>query len=219
METIYASVTERKYINRGVLTGCFCPIYGFGAIIIIQSFKWTDTFISDHYISLFVGTLIAIVLVTVLEYVTGYLLEKIFKCAWWDYSNDFANIHGYICLKNSLLWGLFALILIQVIHPAISEMLLLTPMSIKSYIAAFVLLYFLTDTVKSVSETLDLRKIISNYSNFSVNKYYEKIIKYKRIFFAFPRLLMLNASIVNRDVRSILNDSFDKIKIEIRSRL
>ena len=70
----------------------------------------------------------------------------------------------------------------------------------------------------SVMEALDLRKVILNYSNVSANRYYEKIIRYKRFFFAFPRLFILNASIINRDIRSILNDRMDKIKVELKSR-
>jgi uncharacterized membrane protein len=76
----------------------------------------------------------------------------------------------------------------------------------------------LADTAKSVFGALDLRVVIINYTNFSVNKYYEKIIQYKRFFLAFPRLLILNAGIINRDIRSILNDRMDKIKVELKSR-
>lgn len=67
-------------------------------------------------------------------------------------------------------------------------------------------------------DIVDLRIVILKYSDFSVNKYYDKIIEYKRIFLAFPRLLILNAGIMNRDVRSILNGRINKIKDEIKIR-
>ncbi len=219
METIFASINERKFINRGFLTGFFCPLYGFGAVLAVLSSKWASTvFENNNITSLVISILLAIILVTVLEYLTGFILEKIFNCKWWDYNSNFANIHGYICLKYSLLWGLLALLLLQVVHPVISELVFAMPGSIKGYIAALLCLYFLVDTAKSIIDALDLRKVILNYTNLPVNKYYEKILRYKRFFLAFPRLLILNAGIINRDVRSILDDRFDKIKVKVKSK-
>ena len=91
-------------------------------------------------------------------------------------------------------------------------------MQARVYFSIALLIYFLADTIKLVMDIVDLRRVIIKYSNFSVNKYYEKIIKYKRIFLVFPRLLILNAGIINRDVRSVLNGRINKIKDEIKSR-
>jgi uncharacterized membrane protein len=218
METVFASINERKIINRGFLNGFVCPIYGFGAVLILQSSKWVSRFFENSFTALIINILFAVILVTALEYVTGFLLEKIFNCKWWDYSHNALNLHGYICLQYSLLWGVLIFLLLQIVHPTISELVFSIPASIKGYLAVFLLLYFLADTVKSVVDALDLRKVILNYSNVSVNRYYEKIIRYKRFFLAFPRLLVLNAGIINRDIRSILNDRMDKIKVELKSR-
>nr|WP_286207991.1 hypothetical protein [Clostridium caldaquaticum] len=218
METIFASINERKFINRGFLNGFFCPIYGFGAILIVQFSKWIIFVFKDYSTSLLISIVFSTILVTVLEYITGFALEKVFNCKWWDYSNNAMNVKGYICLKYSLLWGILAFLLVQVVHPTFSKLIFSVPVSTKGYIAAVIILYFLIDTTKSVLEALDLRKVIINYTDLPVNKYYEKIIKYKRFFLAFPRLLILNAGILNRDIRSILNDKIDKIKVEIKSR-
>lgn len=218
METIFASINERKFINRGFLTGFFCPIYGSGAVLIVQSSEWVNIVFENYFMSLIISILFFVVLTTVLEYITGFALEKVFTCKWWDYSNNAVNFQGYICLQYSLLWGLLAFILVQVVHPIISKLVFSIPVSTKDYIATFLLLYFLADTAKSVIDALDLREAILNYSSLPINKYYEKIIQYKRFFLAFPRLLMLNAGIINRDVRSILNDRIDKIKVELKSR-
>lgn len=218
MESIFASINERKVINRGFLAGFFCPIYGFSAVLIIGIAKWFGDNFENTHTALAANIVAAIILVTVLEYVTGFLLERIFECKWWDYSDNAFNIHGYICVKYSLLWGLLAFLLVEVVHPVITEAVYSIPDTVRSYFAVFLLLYFLADTVKSVEETLDLRKVILDASNISANKYYEKIIQYKRFFLAFPRLLILNAGMVNRDIRSILNDRMDKIKVELKSR-
>jgi len=218
MESIFASINERKIINRGFLTGFFCPIYGFGAVLILQSSKWVSDVFGNPFTALIINILFAVILVTVLEYITGFLLERIFDCKWWDYSDNALNLHGYICLKYSLLWGMLTFLLVQFVHPVVSGMVFSIPASVKGYLAAFLLLYFLADTAKSVVDTLDLRKVILDASNISSGKYHEKIIRYKRFFLAFPRLLILNAGIINRDIRSILNDRMDKIKVELKSR-
>lgn len=218
MESVYASINERKLINRGFLAGFFCPIYGFGAALILQSSKWVSEALANPFTALASNILFAVILTTVLEYATGFLLERIFDCKWWDYSGNALNLNGYICLKYSLLWGLLAFLLLQVVHPVIAEAVFSIPVSAKGYLTAFLILYFLADTFKSVMEALDLRRVILNYSNVSINRYYEKIIRYKRFFFAFPRLFILNAGIINHDIRSILNDKMDKIKVELRSR-
>jgi len=217
METVFASINERKIVNRGFLTGFVCPIYGFGAVLILQFSKWVSDVFENPFATLIINILFAVILVTVLEYFTGFLLEKIFNCKWWDYSHNVLNLHGYICLQYSLLWGVLIFLLLQVVHPKISEVVFSIPSSVKGYLAAFLLLYFLADTAKSLMDALDLRKVILNYSNVSVNRYYEKIILYKRFFLAFPRLFILNAGIINRDIRSILNDRMDKIKVELKS--
>ncbi len=218
MEAIFASINERKFINRGFLTGFFCPIYGFGAILIVKSTKWITIVFENYSTSLLISILFSTLLVTALEYITGFALEKVFNCKWWDYSNNAMNLKGYICLKYSLLWGILAFFLVQVAHPVLSELVFSVSVSTKGYITMLMILYFLADTAKSVLDTLDLREVIINYSDFSVNRYYEKIVKYKRFFLAFPRLLILNAGVLNRDIRSVLNDRIDKIKVELKSR-
>jgi len=219
METTFASIRNMRFINRGFLIGPFTPIYGFGAVLIIQCSNWISGMFEDHFTSLLITVIFSTLLVTVLELITGLLLESVFDTKWWDYSSNAFNFKGYICLKYSLLWGILAFLLIQAVHPVILQVIKLIPVSSKVRIAVLSGLYFLLDTTKSIIDTLDLRKAIIYYSDLSVSKYKEKIIKYKRIFLAFPRLLMLNAGIINRDVRSILNGRINKIKTEIKNRL
>ncbi len=218
METVFASALQRKFINRGFLIGPFTPIYGFGAILIILSLDWISISAQNTLILLISNLLISTLLVTALEFITGFVLEKIFHAKWWDYSENFLNLKGYICLKYSLMWGILAFLLIQIVHPVIEQFIYLIPESTKRYVAVFFVIYFILDTIVSVISALDLRETIIHYSDLSLDIYREKIIKYKRIFLAFPRLLILNANILNRDVRSILNGRIDKIKDKIKNK-
>lgn len=218
LETTFASVNAGKFINRGFLTGSFCPIYGLAAVFIIKTSSMINIYIKYYYTWILISILFSIILVTVLEYMTGFILEKLFNCKWWDYSDNYANIKGYVCLKYSLLWGGLAFLLVQVVQPLISNMILNIPLRIKIYYSIILLFYFVGDTVSSIIDALNLRKVIINYSNFSVKMYCEKIVKYKRFFIAFPRLLFLNAGIINRDIRRILNGKIDKIKIAFKNK-
>jgi Predicted membrane protein len=218
LETTFASINAGKFINRGFLTGSFCPIYGLGAILIIKVSSDINIYIEHYYTQVIINVLFSIILVTVLEYITGFILERLFNCKWWDYSDNYANIKGYVCLKYSLLWGVLAFLLVQIVHPLISKIVLNVPLRIKIYYAVILVVYFIVDTIRSVTDALNLRKVIINYSNFSVKLYYKKIIQYKRFFIAFPRLLYLNAGVINRDIRRILNGKIDKIKIAVKNK-
>ncbi len=219
METVYASYTEKKFINRGFLNGFFCPVYGFGAIVIILSSNWITGLSLSPILSIITSLVVSIFLVTVLEYLTGLLLEKVFNCKCWDYSNDFGNISGYVCVKNSLIWGALAFALIQIVHPFISTFTQSIQFSMKEIIVVIIFVYFILDTMKSMIDALRVRKVIINYANLALEKYNQMVIKYKRFFRAFPRLLIINAEIINRDVRSVIDGGIDKIKLEVKERL
>lgn len=210
METTYKSKTQGEFVNRGFLNGPFTPIYGFGAILIILTSGWVQNMFGNHYPSLILSVVISTLLVTALEFITGFALEKVFYAKWWDYSNNDMNLKGYICLEYSLLWGILAFLLIRVVHPFIEQFIYLIPMAIKKLMTALLIVYFLIDTCKSVIGTLNLRNAIINYSDLSLDYYKEIIIKYKRIFVSFPRLLNLNKDVIHRDVRSIIKRKMNK---------
>ena len=111
-EVSYAALDRGIFVNRGFLNGPYCPIYGFGVVIVVTIL----TPLQDNLLLLFFGSFL---LTSVLEYITGFLLEKVFHDRWWDYSNKPFNIHGYVCLKFSIYWGLACTFIMKVIHPII----------------------------------------------------------------------------------------------------
>lgn len=113
LEVVYQAVEHGKFINRGFLNGPYCPIYGFGVIIVTGALDP----IKSNAVVLFFGS---VLLTSMLEFITGFVLEKIFHMHWWDYSEEKFNIRGYICLKFSLLWGVACIIVVRIIHPAVS---------------------------------------------------------------------------------------------------
>lgn len=91
-EVSYAALDRGIFVNRGFLNGPYCPIYGCGVVIVVAVL----TPLKDNLLILFIGSFL---LTSILEYITGYLLEKVFHNQWWDYSDKPFNIHGYVCLK------------------------------------------------------------------------------------------------------------------------
>lgn len=99
-ESAYVSIKLHKWINRGFLKGPFLPIYGSGAIVVLIS----TVLIKKYTILVFI---IGMISATILEYITGAIMEKLFHVRYWDYSEKKFNINGYICLVSSLAWGFF----------------------------------------------------------------------------------------------------------------
>ncbi|MEG0108952.1 MAG: hypothetical protein RR705_08885 [Lachnospiraceae bacterium] len=111
-EVAYAGVKEGRFVNRGFLNGPICPIYGVGVSIVIL-------FLGNYKEHVVILYLASVILVTILEWMTGLILEKVFHHRWWDYSNRPLNIHGYVCLLFSMIWGAACVLIVKFIHPLI----------------------------------------------------------------------------------------------------
>jgi len=99
-------------VNRGFLNGPYCPIYGIGVTLIV-------TLLEPVKNNLFLLYLGSVVILSTIELITGYILEKLFHQKWWDYSEKRFNLGGYICLKFSLFWGFAILFAVLFVHPII----------------------------------------------------------------------------------------------------
>lgn len=119
-EVCIAAFSRRKFVNRGFVNSPFCPIYGFGAVLFA-------IFLPELTANPFFLFLAGMILATVLEYITGLLMEKIFHQKLWDYSSIRFHLDGYICLPCSLLWGLLALLTMLVLNPLLCSLTSLVP--------------------------------------------------------------------------------------------
>ena len=96
LETIFAITKQRKIINRGLINGPFCTVYGFTGVLITVALK--D--LSGVWLFLF-----SAIYASVIEWVAGKIIEKICHERWWNYENNKFNLGGYISLQTSVLWG------------------------------------------------------------------------------------------------------------------
>ena len=153
-ETIYTSIIGKKLVNRGFLIGPYCPIYGCGSLLMILYLtQYKDNFITVFLLGMFICCF--------LEYVTSYLMEKIFKARWWDYSNMKYNLNGRICGKNALLFGIGGLVIIYLVNPIINSLIKYINPTITIIISIVFLIIFIIDTISSFNIINKLKKNIS----------------------------------------------------------
>lgn len=150
-EVAYATIKEKRFVNRGFLSGPICPVYGIGVgtvVLFLSSREWS-------IVALYV---VATVLVTTIEGITGYLMDKLFHHKWWDYSNQPLNIGGYVCLLFSLAWGVACVLIVRVIHPIIYKGILLIPFTVGMILAVLLGIALFADIYTTTAEILKLNK-------------------------------------------------------------
>lgn len=156
-ESILCSITERKWVNRGFLYGPLCPIYGSGAVLILLALgRLTNPLV------LFLS---GMTLCSILEYAVSWLMEKLFHARWWDYSHMRFQLNGRICLLGAVVFGLFAMVLVLWIHPAVYRMTLLIP-DLWIYLSSgFLAAAVITDTAVTTVRTLEMNHKLQEIQN------------------------------------------------------
>ena len=157
-ESCYVSAKNREWINRGFLHGPMLPIYGSGAIIVLLC----TIGVRDQIVLTFLFGMIG---ATILEYVTGACMERLFRVRYWDYSHMPLNLKGYICLPVSLGWGVFSVLLMRVIHVPIENLVLQIPERIAEVVSVVCSSAFAVDFTLSFSEAMDLRDMLIRLSD------------------------------------------------------
>lgn len=152
-EVIFAAIVLGKFVNRGFLNGPWCPIYGFGVVIVAICLKP----LSKSLLVLFIGS---VLLTSVLEYFTGYILEKVFDQKWWDYSDEKFNLGGYICLKFSLLWGVACTAVVKLVLPAVDAVIRVVPHFVGLIVTGVIVAVMLIDLTATVVTIMGIKKKI-----------------------------------------------------------
>ena len=150
-EVSYAALDTGKFVNRGFLNGPYCPIYGCGVVIVVAIL----TPLKENLLILFAGSFL---LTSVLEYITGYILEKVFHNKWWDYSDKPFNIKGYVCLKFSIYWGLACTFIMDIIHPIIYAAIRFIPFVLGVVLLSVIMCVFAADCIITVTTILKFNK-------------------------------------------------------------
>lgn len=152
-ESTYVSAKTGHFVNRGFLRLPLLPLYGTGAVMML----WVSLPVKDN---LFLVYLAGVIAATILEYVTGWGMEKLFKMKYWDYSNQRFNVKGYICLSSSIAWGFLTIFLTEVVHRPIEHYVLGLSVMVNIIFVLITSLLFAADTAESVKTALDLAKVL-----------------------------------------------------------
>ena len=160
VEVIYQALKKGKIINRGFLNGPVCPIYGFGMVAVLLFFDYIDIGDLQEASGIFLFG-IGVLFSTAIELFGGWALDKLFHTKWWDYSKEKYNLHGYICLKFSIIWGIGVVFIMHVIHPLVQKFSVnLIPSRIGWWLLAILYIIYFIDLVVTVTEIIGLNKQI-----------------------------------------------------------
>lgn len=154
-ESAYVSLRKRHFVNRGFLRLPMLPLYGTGALMML----WLSLPVKGN---IYLVYLSGVVGATVLEYITGYFMELLFKVRYWDYSKKICNLHGYVCLGSSLAWGFLTILMTDVIHTPIAEAVVSVPFYVEITFITTIGVLFTADTIWSAKEAFDLARALES---------------------------------------------------------
>lgn len=210
VEMFYNYYEHKKFVNRGFLIGPYCPIYGVGGLIV-------TIFLTKYKDSLFVTFGMSMILFALLEYFTSYLMEKLFKARWWDYSDKKFNINGRICLETLIPFGILGCVAIYIVNPLIFSLLSLTNMFVLRILAIVILIIFIIDfsiSLKIINSFKDTAvKFLKKDNTEEITKKVKEIlisksILTKRLIESFPKV---------KAVIGNINIEFIKTKFELKN--
>lgn len=149
MEVLISLVLRKKLINRGFLVGPICPIYGVGALLLSAVLDANEPPLVIFCVA-FVGS-------AVLEYLASFVMERLFRVRWWDYTERPFNLNGRICLESILSFGIIGVLILKLITPALIGLFQSLPPTILILSASIVFFTVLCDIALSLWLILNVR--------------------------------------------------------------
>lgn len=152
-ETTYVSICKKKFVNRGFMKGPFLPIYGAGAVTVLFV---TIPFRKNIILIYIFGALAA----TILEYITGELMERLFKVRYWDYSRKKFNYKGHICLSSTVAWGFLSILMTQIIHKPIENIVFKISSEFRINITIIITVVAVFDFTMAFKTALNIKELL-----------------------------------------------------------
>lgn len=187
MESLRCIPKEGRFINRGFLIGPYCPIYGVGALILTLTLKNTNNIILLFFVSFFICSL--------LEYIVSFIMEKLFKARWWDYSSKKFNLNGRICLDHLIFFGIGGVIIAGFMSSFLLEYIRIIPNLILHITVVILVIIYIIDIRISLEIIINLKNIKKEFkdnteeiSNIVKEIIINKFNYYIRIINAFPNI-------------------------------
>lgn len=161
-ETPFVSFSQKRWINRGFLHGPVIPIYGFAAVTMMISMRAIEPYVQKlNFFTVLFAILYMAVIASFWEYITSYLLEKLFHTRWWDYSERKFNLNGRIALDCSIGWGIGGYFFWQVLNNALLMKMRQMPKEMLHICFAVFYTLLIIDSCLTVKELLSLKHIMN----------------------------------------------------------
>lgn len=214
LETIFALVTKGTLESRqSFLYGPFCIVYGIGAICLILTLnKYKNNNIKLFLYGMIVGATV--------EYFTSYIGELMMHIKWWDYSNDFLNIHGRTCLFYGICWGVLTIPLINHINPFLDKQIdkVFSKVSILflKNTVTLIALFMIADAIVSFYALDNFLARISDEHNIKIvgveekdrsSKIATKLFSNEKIMMTYPNMLVTNDRNEIIQLKMLLSDT------------
>lgn len=193
LEEVWHYIKLHKVVDRGFLIGPLCPIYGWGALFIVLVIGKNTSDVLSVFLK-------AVVVFSILEYFTSYIMEKLFHARWWDYTNAKFNINGRICLETMVPFGILGCFVIYIVHPFVVSLINYLSSPWLYIVFGVISLIFIVDNIISFNVMTNIRKHIKleiKDNTEEMNKKVREWIKnhsilYRRINGAFPNFKILH---------------------------
>lgn len=171
LELCYRSLVTKKLVNPGFMSGCVVPLYGMGAIILnFVCIIISKIDVTNKVLLIFISSFI---LLSILEFICGFISLKYFNIRLWDYRKRKINYKGFICLEFSTIWGILGVIYYLLCFPYIND---ISSYFINSNIGIFSLGIFLGIFIIDLSASIKLLNTLIKYA-----KSIEEIINIEKI--------------------------------------
>ena len=211
-ESIYCTIKERKWQNRGFLYGPLCPIYGFGSIVAlfvydlillgtVPKLSWWMILLAGFFFSM------------ILEYPTSYILEKKFHARWWDYSDLPLNINGRTCAITSIGFGIGAIIIMNYLIPSYEKIFVIIPATIISVLCVIFVALHSSDFTLTVSNLTNFQRNIDELEKEFQDKMTEEVDR------IFEKHSKIYGSTLSRIASFKMNESHNLIATKIIKKL
>ena len=216
MEITLGFAQKRKFVNRGFLIGPYCPIYGFGGVaitILLSNFMITIDKVS-LIDSIWISSIVIMFICGALEYITSYVMEKLFHARWWDYKNFKFNINGRICLETLIPFTIIGQIILRYASPTFINILSNMPSIWLHILTGTFLVIFITDISISYNIIRSFKKVSNEAKDNTeeITKKVKEIIsktwRGKRLISAFPNL---DIEVIRNKIKQKVEESKKKI--------
>ena len=213
IEITICSIREKRYIPRGFLIGPYCPIYGFASLIMI-------TALNKYYNDILIVFVLSSIIASILEYFTSFVMEKIFKARWWDYSQKNFNINGRICLENSISFGFLSLILIYFVNPLFNEIINFLPKTYFIFFSSVLLTIYIIDNIVTFNIMFKIRTFTitlkKDYTEEMTKKVKQALLEHsfitRNILKSFPKLQIKGLETRKEELFNFINQKKSSLK-------